>query len=292
MPIADVNGIQITYETFGDPADPTLLLIMGLGAQMVSWDDEVCHMLQDRGFHVIRFDNRDVGESTWIETPGLDVPAALIGALGGDVSTAPYTLSDMAADAVGLLDVVGVARAHLVGASMGGMIAQTIAIEHPDRVATLTSIMSSTGEPTVGQPADEVILALLVDRPSDPEGSIDFGVNVLRTISSPDHFDEERARQRAKREVVRGINPKAVPHQLLAVFASGSRAEALARLDVPTLVIHGLQDQLVNPSGGERTAELVPGAELLLIEDMAHDLPEVHVPAVVSRVTALTHRAG
>jgi len=292
MPLAPANGIQIAYETFGDAADPSILLIMGLGAQMVSWDDEICHMLADRGFHVIRFDNRDVGESTWIDAPDFDMDAAFLAALGGDLSGAIYTLSDMADDAVALLDSLAIGPAHIVGASMGGMIAQTIAIEHPERVLTLTSIMSTTGELTVGQPSDDVLAVLLQPRPTDPEAAIEFGVELFQAISSKEHFDPERARQRVKREISRGVNPEAVPHQLLATIASGSRAEGLAQLEVPTLVVHGREDPLITVSGGERTAELIPGAELLVIDDMGHDVPPIHLPAVVARVTALTHRVA
>ena len=218
MPIAPANGIQIAYETFGDPVDPTLLLIMGLGAQMVSWDDEICHMLQDRGFHVVRFDNRDVGESTWIDAPDLDVDDAFLRALGGDPSGALYTFSDMAADVIGLLDALGIEQAHVVGASMGGMIGQTLAIEHPGRVLTLTSIMSTTGEPTVGQPTESVLATLLQPRPTDPEEAVEFGVELFRAISSPEHFDPERTRQRVKR----GRRPGSIPAPWRTYAASPS----------------------------------------------------------------------
>lgn len=291
VPHASANGVQLAYETFGDPSDPTILLIMGLGAQMVSWDEVICEHFVDRGFHVIRFDNRDVGESTWLDTPDLDIPTAMMAALGGDPSHAPYTLSDMADDAVAVLDHLGIAQAHVVGASMGGMIAQTLTIEHADRVLSLTSIMSTTGEPTVGTPDDDLLNALIVERPTDPDAAVEFGIELSRAISSPVHFDEEHARQRVQRELSRGINPLAVPRQLLAIFASGSRAEELASIEVPTLVVHGRMDRLVAPSGGERTAELVPGAELVLIDDMAHDIPAVHVESVVDRVVALARRA-
>ncbi len=264
---------------------------MGLGAQMVAWDDDLCLAFVDRGFHVVRFDNRDIGESTWIETD-LDLDAAIMAAFGGDASAAPYLLSDMAADAVGLLDAIGVDRAHVVGASMGGMIAQTMAIEHPDRVATLTSIMSTTGETTVGQPDPEILGALIAERPEGREPMIEFGVEVLRAISSPTLFDEDRARARSTREVDRGVNPRGMPQQLLAIVASGSRAEGLAELDVPTLVVHGDLDRLVTPSGGARTAELVPGAELATYPEMAHDVPLRYVPEIIERIVVLAGKAG
>jgi pimeloyl-ACP methyl ester carboxylesterase len=289
---AAANGIELAYETFGDPDDPTILLVMGLGAQMVMWEDGVCDLLVQAGHHVVRFDNRDVGESTWIDTPELDIGAAALAALMGDASLAPYLLVDMAADAVGLLDHLGIESAHVVGASMGGMIAQTMAIEHPDRVRSLTSIMSTTGEPGVGEPNPDMTAALLAPRPSDREGAIEAGVDLARAISSPDHFDPERARALAEVQYDRGHNPDGVGRQLVAVLASGSRAEGLAALERPTLVIHGRQDQLVTFGGGERTAELVDGAELLAIDDMGHDMAEVHWPRAVAAITQLTTRAG
>jgi len=292
VPTAAANGIQLAYETFGDPDDPTVLLVMGLGAQMVSWDEGFCAQLVERGFHVVRFDNRDIGLSTWIDTPDLDVAAAVLAAFGGDLTQAPYLLTDMADDAIGLLDHLGLGAVHVVGASMGGMIAQTLAIEHPDRVRSLTSIMSTTGDPSVGAPSPELLGTLIAERPADLEASIAFSVAMSKAISSPDHFDEERARARAVREIERGINPLGVPRQLLAIVSSGDRGEGLAALDLPTLVVHGRQDRLVDFSGGQRTAELVPGADLLAIDDMAHDVPVAHWPRIADAIAAVAHRAG
>ncbi|MEO6987891.1 MAG: alpha/beta hydrolase [Aquihabitans sp.] len=289
---ADVNGLAIAYETFGDPGDPPLLLVMGLGAPMLGWDEGFCALLVARGFHVIRFDNRDVGNSTWSTTPGLDLGAAVLAALGGDNTNAPYTLSDMAADAVGVLDHLGIDAAHVVGASMGGMIAQTMAIEHPQRVRTLTSIMSTTGDPDVGTPDADLLGTLVAVRPTEREASIEFGIGVIKAISSPDHFDEDRARARATAETDVGINPEATPRQLLAILASGSRAEGLERLDLPCLVVHGRQDRLVAFSGGQRTADLVAGADFLAIDDMAHDLPVAHWPAVADSINKVAGRAN
>lgn len=288
---ASTNGIEITYETFGDPADPTVTLVMGLGAQLTGWDEGFCALLVGRGFHVVRFDNRDVGRSTWIDTPDLDVGAAVASALGGDTSVAPYRLADMALDTVGLLDHLGIDRTHVVGASMGGMIAQTLAIEHPGRVTSLTSIMSTTGDATVGNPAPELLGTLVGERPTERLAAIEFGVEVSRAISSPDHFDEARARARATTEVDRGINPLAVPRQLLAILTSGSREDDLARLDLPALVVHGRQDRLVDFSGGQRTAELVAGADFIAIDDMAHDLPVAHWPRLADAIAAVARRA-
>ncbi|WP_421120448.1 alpha/beta fold hydrolase [Aquihabitans daechungensis] len=225
MPIAPANGIDIAYETFGDPADPTILLIMGLGAQRVMWDDGVCALLVARGLHVVRFDNRDVGQSTWIDAPGLDIGTAVMEVLSGDTSNVPYLLSDMAADAVGLLDHLGIESAHLMGASMGGMIAQTIAIEHPARVLTLTSIMSNTGEPGYGEPSPELATVLLAPRPTDREGIIESGIAIQRAIAS-EHFDEVRTRAVVELSYEQGFNPDGVGHQLLATLASAPGPKA------------------------------------------------------------------
>lgn len=292
VPIASANGIQLAHETFGDPDDPTILLVMGLGAQLTGWDEGFCALLVARGHHVVRFDNRDVGQSTWIDTPDLDVGTAVMAAFGGDTSVAPYLLADMAADAVGLLDHLGIDRAHVVGASMGGMIAQTLATEHPTRVRSLTSIMSTTGEPAVGGAAPELLGTLAASRPTEHQASIEFGVETMRAIGSAEHFDEERARARSTVEVERGINPLGVPRQLLAILCSGSRAEGLARLDLPALVVHGRQDRLVDFSGGQRTAELVAGADFLAIDDMAHDLPLAHWPRIADAITTVAGRAS
>lgn len=292
MPTAPANGIEIAYETQGDPSDPTILLVMGLGSQLVSWPDEFCDLLVERGFHVVRFDNRDAGRSTWIDTPELEVGAAVMGAIGGDTSSAPYLLRDMAADAVGLLDHLGLGAVHLVGVSMGGMIAQTVAIEHPDRVRTLTSIMSTTGDPHVGQPDPDVLAKMLTPRPTDREAFLEQSMEMSRAIGGKRHFDEQAVRARAIRELDRASNPAGVARQLLAILASGSRAQGLAALSIPTLVIHGTEDTLVNVSGGERTAELVPGADLLLLDDMGHDLPEPFWVDIADRIAKLATAAG
>ncbi len=288
--IAPSNGIEIAYETHGDPADEPLLLVMGLGAQMTAWPVELCEALVDRGFHVVRFDNRDVGRSSKVEGhPGEFLPAFLAASQGEPVDV-PYRLSDMAADAVGLLDALGIDSAHIVGASMGGMIAQAIAIEHPARTRTLTSIMSTTGEKEVGQPTPEAMEALLRPPAEDREAAIEQAVAARRVIGSPTHFDEALARTMAAEAYDRCFYPAGTARQLLAVVASGSRAEGLQALTVPTLVVHGDLDPLVTVSGGQRTAELIPGAELLVLEGMGHDLPAAHLPAIVEAITALAAR--
>ena len=291
MPRAACNGIEIEYETHGDPADPPLLLIMGLGSQLVHWSDAFVDGLAGRGFHVIRYDNRDAGKSTWIDTPELDIMTTLMSAFAGDAVKAPYLLSDLAADGVALLDHLGIDRAHVVGASMGGMIAQTIAIEHPRRVLSLTSIMSTTGEREYGQP-DPVVLPHLI-RPITPdrEAAIEAAVHTRRLIGSPGHFDEEARRQMESIAHDRGRNPFGTMRQLIGIAASGSRAEQLQQLDVPTLVIHGDADPLVGVSGGRRTAELVPGARYVELEGMGHDIEKPFVPRVLDEITDLAKRS-
>ena len=288
----EANGIELCYETFGDPSGEPLLLVMGLGAQMIAWPVELCDALVDRGFHVIRYDNRDVGRSTKIADVGGDFMSAFAAAAQGEPVEVAYRLSDMAADAVGLLDALGIDSAHVVGASMGGMIAQAIAIEHPGHVRTLTSIMSTTGEPEVGQPTPEAMQMLLRPAPTTREEAIEASLASWKVIGGPEHFDEERVRAQAAAAYDRCFNPAGTARQLLAIVASGSRADGLRGLDVPTLVIHGAIDPLVTPSGGRRTAELVPGAELLMLPTMGHDLPLAVLPQVVDAITALAARSA
>jgi pimeloyl-ACP methyl ester carboxylesterase len=284
----DVNGIEIEYETMGDPADPPLLLVMGLGAQLISWPDDFCLGLVDRGFYVIRYDNRDVGLSTKITLePELDIAAAFTDFLAGKVPDAPYLLADMAADGLGLLDALGIDAAHVVGASMGGMIAQSIAIAAPERVLTLTSIMSTTGDSDVGQPSPEILGLLMAPPAADREAYVATSVEGSRAIGSPEHFDPDLAADLAGRGYDRCYYPAGVGHQLVAIVASPSRSEALAQFHRPTLVIHGTDDPLVNPTGGQRTAEVIPGAELLMLEGMGHDLPVYYWPQVIEAITNL-----
>ena len=291
MPLCKSNGIELCYETFGDPTDPALLLVMGLGAQMTAWDEDLCQAFVDRGFFTIRFDNRDVGLSSRIEGKG-DFMTSFLAASQGQPIDAPYRLSDMAADAMGLLDHLGIEQAHVVGASMGGMIAQTIAIEHPGRVLSLTSIMSTTGEPDVGQATPEAMQLLVRPPATDRDSAIEAAVAASRVIGGPDHFDEDRIRARTAAFYDRAYDPAGTARQLIGILASGSRAEQLATLDVPTLVIHGDADTLVTPTGGRRTAELVPDAELLVIEGMGHDLPAALWPQVVEAITAHARRSA
>ena len=283
---AGANGdISIDYATLGDSAAPPVLMIMGLGAQRVSWPPEFLQRLADRGRYVVTFDNRDAGCSTHLHdvAVGLD---QLVGALmgGGELTEVPYTLSDMAGDAVAVLDALEIDSAHIVGASMGGMIAQTLVIEHPGRALSLTSVFSTTGEPEVGVPTDEAVMALVSPVPEDREGYITTMMERWRVWSAPEHWDDDAVRGRLEREYDRSFDPAATPRQLAAILTSGSRAGQLPGVEAPTLVIHGLLDTLVQPSGGRRTAELIPGAELLEIPDMGHELPEAHWDTVIGAI--------
>lgn len=291
MTFAAANGIELCYETFGDPADPPLLLVMGLGAQMTLWDTEFCELLAAGGRHVIRFDNRDCGLSTKLDGQAIDLAVLMAAGADGVTPPVPYDLSDMAADAIGLLDHLGIESAHIVGASMGGMIVQTIALEHPSRVRSMTSIMSTTGEPDYFQSDPDAIAGLLTPQPEDREGAIASSVEVTRIIGSKRYFDEERARASAARSYDRSFYPEGFTRQLAAIQASGSRGAALPTLDVPTLVIHGRDDTLILPPGGFRTAELVPHADLLMLGDMGHDLPVPLWPLITAAILAHTARA-
>jgi pimeloyl-ACP methyl ester carboxylesterase len=284
LPTAKANGIEICYDTAGDPSDPTVLLVMGLGGQLIQWDPELCGLIAERGFHVVRFDNRDVGLSTHLEG-AVDV----FGLLGSDASgsmppAVPYLLSDMADDAVCLLDHLGVDRAHVVGVSMGGMIAQTIALDHPSRVLTLTSIMSTTGDPDVGHPTAEAMAALVAPPAQTRQEAEDGAVRQAQVWGSRGLFDEADLRRLAGDSWDRCHEPLGVARQLAAILASGSRSSRLAKLAIPTLVIHGTADTLVQPSGGERTAEVIPDAKLLMIDGMGHDLPRALWPTLVDAI--------
>jgi pimeloyl-ACP methyl ester carboxylesterase len=268
--------VSIAYETFGEPGDPPVLLVMGLGAQLIAWHEDFCSMLAGRGRYVIRYDNRDCGLSSKFDDHPVDVGALIATVSRGDLPAAramlPYSLQDMADDGLGLLTALGIEQAHIVGSSMGGMIAQLMAIGHPARVLTLTSMMSSTGEPAYGRSTPAAQQALFDPRPSDREGYIATSERAL-TWSSRRYANLHAIRELAAQSYDRAYYPAGVGRQLGAVLLAGSRADALKALNVPTLVIHGTDDTLVDPSGGRRTAELIPGATLLLIADMGHDRP-------------------
>ncbi|SDJ60299.1 Pimeloyl-ACP methyl ester carboxylesterase [Nonomuraea maritima] len=272
------NGIDITYESFGSPEGRPLLLIMGLGAQMIQWDEEFCGLLAEQGHHVVRFDNRDAGLSTHFHDAG--VP--------GRGGPAPYLLEDMADDAAGLMDALGWTAAHVVGASMGGMIAQAFAIRHPDRVLSLTSIMSTPG-PAVAPPSQAAMAALMSPPPADRAAAMEQSVRTWSVIGSPGYeLDAELIKERAGRAYDRCFDPAGTARQLAAINGSPDRREKLAGLHVPALVLHGEADPLVPPAGGQATAEAIPGARLVTYPGMGHDLPRALWPDFVAEITKLT----
>lgn len=283
-------GIEIAYQRFGDPAAPPMLMIMGVAAQMIHWPDALCHELAGYGLHLIRFDNRDAGRSTHlVDAPVPDLQAVL----AGDLASVSYTLSDMAADAVGLLDVLGIDSAHIVGASMGGAIAQTLAIEHPARVRSLTSMMSTTGHRSVGQPDPEALQEVFSGPPARTrDEAIAQALRASRVLGSPGFAsDESELALRAGLAFDRGHDPLGAARQGAAMLASGDRTEGLATLSVPTLVIHGLADRMCDPSGGRATAAAIPGAELWLIEGLGHSLPPALRSELARRIAAHVKRA-
>ncbi|WP_069167212.1 alpha/beta fold hydrolase [Nocardia altamirensis] len=281
------SGLDIVYERFGDPRMPPVLLIMGGGAQMINWPDGFCVELADRGLFVIRFDSRDAGRSTHLsDAVAVDIYAAM----AGDLSTAAYNLSDMAADTVGLLDALGLGSAHLVGMSMGGMIAQLVAVEYPDRVRTLTSISSTTGDRAVGQ-ADPGVLGSLGPQPTDRAGYIEWQVRASRALGSPGfEFDEQAVAARAALSYDRGHDPEAMMRHFVAVLASGDRTAQLKTVRIPTLVVHGTADPMCDVSGGRATAAAIPGAELVTFDGMGHNLPRELWSTLADHIAA--HTAG
>jgi pimeloyl-ACP methyl ester carboxylesterase len=283
MTKANCNGIEIRYETFGDASAPPMLLIMGLGAQMIQWPEEFIEQIAARGFHVIRFDNRDVGESTWLSDAGrVEFGGAPV-----------YTLDDMAADAIGLLDALGIERAHIVGVSMGGMIAQLIALNHPERVLTLTSIMSHVGGDDAVPPTPEAMERLLTKRPETREEAIEVGLKTWRVIGSPGFpFDEAEVRKRIGLAFDRGFNPAGFMRQIAAVMAASSRKQRLGGLTVPACVVHGADDPLVPVDNAQRTADAIGDAELVTIGGMGHDLPKGAWPQIIEAIVRTAARAS
>jgi pimeloyl-ACP methyl ester carboxylesterase len=283
------DTIEICYQTFGSPEAEPLLLVMGLGGPMTWWDERLCRMLADEGFFVIRFDNRDCGRSTRVD--GRSTLPRLVKAFLGLKVRAPYTLEDMAADAFGLLDQLGLASAHVWGVSMGGMIAQTMAVARPERVLSLTSMMSTTGARSVGFQHPSLLPAFLsrgVGRDAYVEGS----VRMWRLIGSPGYRStEDDVRRRAAETYERGVSPEATARQMLAILTQRNRTRDLARVSVPTLVIHGLADRMVHVSGGRATSLAIPRSELLLIDGLGHDIPERLWPTLVRAVRRNADRA-
>jgi pimeloyl-ACP methyl ester carboxylesterase len=286
------NKVELEYETIGSPDGVPLLLIMGFGAQLTLWPDGFCQLLADGGCFVIRFDNRDCGLSTKLDGVKVDIDEVLAAALSDrteGLSDVPYTLSDMAADAVGLLDHLGLAAAHIVGASMGGMIAQMFAIEHPGHTLSLVSIMSNPGDPDLDQPGPEAGAVLLAAPPADRETFIEQSVSSM-IWQSKKYANADEVRAQAARDYDRSFYPEGTDRQLAAIYASGRRSAMLSSLNTPTLVVHGRDDTLLLPIGGSRTAELIPGANLLMMADMGHDLPEPLWPVIVDAIIANTNR--
>jgi pimeloyl-ACP methyl ester carboxylesterase len=291
--IARANGIELCYEIFGDPDAEPMLLIMGLGAQMIHWDDDFCRQLAARGFRIIRFDNRDIGKSSKFTGGGRLTAVELLKLRFLKIPVAaPYRLSDMAKDTIGLMDALGIKSAHLVGASMGGMIAQETAISFPERVRSLTSIMSTTGNPKIPPPTREASAVLTAPPPATKEEYFERFAQtwkVLRAGSFPE--DEALDQARAERTFARGLNPAGVGRQLRAILASGSRKQRLASVKAPTLVIHGTVDPLVRPEGGKDTAASIPGAKLLMIKGMGHALPIPMWPQIIDAIDKHAHAA-
>jgi pimeloyl-ACP methyl ester carboxylesterase len=290
MPRAHGNGVELEYETVGDPAGRPLLLVQGLGAQLISVEDGFCEELASRGFLVLRYDNRDAGLSTWFDHAR---PVNLAAVWGGDHSTLAYTLEDMADDAAAVLDAAGVEAAHVAGISLGGMIAQLLVTSHPERVRSLASIMSTTGDRAVGQPTGEAASVLMSSMPGDRERYIEQAVVNTRAISSGSAypFDEEAVRLGAARGFDRAYHPKGTGRQFAAILAVGDRTAALGQIRVPTVVVHGEEDQIIGVSGGEATAAAIGGARLLRVPGLGHELPPGFWPVLADALVEVAGRA-
>jgi pimeloyl-ACP methyl ester carboxylesterase len=287
--IAPANGIELCFQEMGDADGEPLVLVMGLATQMLAWHEGFCGLLVERGFRVIRFDNRDIGRSTRIESAG--VPRRL-DMMSGRRSSAPYLLRDMAADTIGLIDHLGIESAHIVGASMGGMIVQTMAIEHAERVRSMVSIMSNTGSRWTGMPSRKAMAVLLGRPPKGRDAAVERAVKTFQVIGSPGYpFDEEQVRRVAGRSYDRGHSAAGVLRQLHAITASGDRTRALRGVRAPTTVIHGTSDPLVRPAGGKATARAIPNARLKMIEGMGHDLPRRLWPVFAEEIAGTAARS-
>ena len=285
------NEVELCYQTFGDPADEPLLLVMGLGGPMTWWDTELCVMLADAGFYVVRYDNRDTGRSTRIRARVKR--SHLIRAFGGGKVKAPYSMGDLADDAVALMDHLGLESAHVAGISMGGMVAQTIAVEHPKRVRSLTSIMSTTGKRSVGWQDPRLIPALIAPRKPGRESYVSTSVGFWDVIGSPGYpADRDRLTVRAGETFDRGYSASGVMRQMMAILQQPDRTHRLRSLRVPALVVHGMADKMVHVSGGRSTAAAIPGAELVLIEGMGHDLPPALFETLVEAIVRTADRAS
>ena len=294
MPNITANGIQIEYDTFGDKSSPPLLLIQGLGDQMIAWDEEFCKQLADKGLYVIRFDNRDVGLSTKFEEAGIpNIPELMAAAAQGQTVEAPYTLNEMADDAIGLLDALGIEKAHVCGESMGAMITQVVGYLHPARVLSLIPIMGSTGTTDLSQAKPEVRKAMMTPAPQEREANIEHRVKngpVYGGSGFP--FDEKRSRDFAARTYDRAFYPQGSARQMAAIVANGNRKPLLAGITAPTLVIHGSEDPLLPLEDGLDTADSIPGAEMLIIEGMGHGLPVGAWPQIIEAIAGHIAKVG
>ena len=286
-----VGGVELCYETFGDASDPPVLLIMGLGTQMIGWPADFCEAVAERGFHVIRYDNRDVGRSTRFDHVPPPGPRELVTRRIGNLA---YSLADMAGDAAGLLEALEIDSAHVVGASMGGMIGQILAVDHPERVRSFVSIMSTTGSRFVGQPAAVVYPFFFRPMPRTKEGYLQRGIEMWKVIGSPNGLarSEEEVRELLSLAYERGLSPAGTMRQLAAIVTTGNRTKDLKRIQAPTLVIHGTRDKMIRMSGGKATAKAIPGAELDLIDGMGHDLPRKLWPRMIDGIERTAARAG
>ncbi len=284
------NEVELCYQTYGDADGEPLLLVMGLGGPMTWWDDDLCRLLAMEGFYVVRYDNRDTGRSTRIRARV--TRSQLVRAFGGRNVRTPYSMADLAGDAVALLDHLGLESAHIAGISMGGMIAQTVAIEHPRRVRSLTSIMSTTGKRTVGWQDPRLIPALIAPRKPGRESYVETSVAFWDVIGSPSYpHDREVLRDRAGVTFDRGYSASGVMRQMLAILTQPDRSHRLRSLRVPALVVHGLADKMVHVSGGRSTAAAIPGAELVLVDGMGHDLPPALFETLVEAIARTADRA-
>lgn len=285
---ADLGAVQLAYQTFGEARKPALLLIMGLGTQMVAWDDDFCRLLAAAGFFVIRFDNRDIGRSSHLQgAPVPDLDELTRRQASGQAVEVPYALLDMARDAVGLLAVLDVAAAHVAGVSMGAMIGQEMAINFPHKILSLTSIMSTTGAPDLPPPTPEALAVLMEPFPTKHEGYVKAFVKAYKVLSGP-HFpmNEARAHAWAEAHYRRGLNPNGVARQMAAIIASGDRSAALRAVKVPTLVLHGSADPLLPLACGEATARAIPESRLEILEGMGHVIPEALWPRIVALIAS------
>jgi pimeloyl-ACP methyl ester carboxylesterase len=294
MPRANANGIEVEYELDGDPEGRPMLLVNGLGGQLVGWSPELLEALAARGFHLIRFDNRDAGLSTWFDDAGVPPMPGADPAAAPPVPTPPaYGLADMADDTAALLEALGIEAAHVLGVSLGGMIAQELTIRHPQRVLSLCSVMSTTGAAGLAPPTPEALAVLMRPPVADREGRIAQAVDTNRVISSPAYpFDDQRELEKCTRAHDRAYHPAGVVRQLHAIVTAGDRTEALGAVTAPTLVVHGADDPLIRVEGGEATAAAVPGSTLLVLPGMGHDMPLALLPQIVDAMVANADRAG